>query len=234
MASRAGGFVDQVRRWGGGFLPGAAERRKQTADFAAAWAADNLAAERGTGPRWVALGDSTTQGIGASNRDYSYVLVVLRALRAQRDPTWRLFNLSRSGARVRDVTKEQLPRLDALDASLVSCAAGANDLVPTPVRRLERDVREMASRLPRGSLLANLPQGLVPRRAIPINALIAELVVEHDLVLVDLWSHTGPPWAGKFSPDHFHPNDFGYAGWADAFLEALGLELPIRDESPNL
>src|SRR5687767_11205093 len=233
MTSRAGGLVDRIRRWGGGFLPGAAERRQQTATYAAAWTDDNAAAERANGPLWVALGDSTAQGIGTSGRERSYVLVVLQALRAQRDPTWRLVNLSRSGARVRGVVNDQLPRLDALDPALVSCAAGANDLVPTPLRRLERDVRELAGRLPQGSLLANLPQGLVPRRAVRVNALIAELVEEHDLVLVDLWNRTGPPWAGKFSSDHFHPNDIGYRAWADAFLEALGLECPIRDESPN-
>jgi lysophospholipase L1-like esterase len=73
-------------------------------------------------------------------------------------------------------------------------------------------------------LLANLPQGLVPNRAIRINELIGELVAEHGLVLVDLWSHTGPPWNGKFSADHFHPSDTGYLDWAAAFLEALGLE----------
>jgi lysophospholipase L1-like esterase len=217
-----------VRRWAGGFLPGAAERRQQTDDYAAAWAADNTAGSQATGPLWVALGDSTAQGIGTSTREHSYVLVVLKALREQRDPTWRGVNLSRSGARVRDVIKEQLPRLEQLNPDLVSCAAGANDLVPTPQRRLERDVRDLATRLPAGTLLANLPQGLAPRRAMRINALIAELVAEHDLVLVDLWSHTGPPWEGKFSHDHFHPNDAGYVGWAEAFLEALGLDRPIR------
>jgi len=226
VASRAGGLIDRVRRWAGGFLPGADERRRQTADYAAAWVPDNEAALQATGPLWVALGDSTAQGIGTSSREHGYVLVVLRALREQRDPTWRVVNLSRTGSRVRDVINEQLPRLEELSADLVSCAAGANDLVPTPQRRLERDLRELAGRLPPGALLANLPQGLAPRRAIRINALIAELVAEHDLVLVDLWSQTGPPWEGKFSSDHFHPNDTGYTNWAAAFLEMLGLEPP--------
>jgi lysophospholipase L1-like esterase len=228
MASRARGLADRTRRWAGGFLPGAAERRQQTAEYAAAWAADNTVALQAAGPLWVALGDSTAQGIGTSSREHSYALVVLRALHEQRDSRWRLANLSRTGARVREAIKDQLPRLEQLDADLVSCAVGANDLVPTPQRRLERDVRDLASRLPAGALLANLPQGLVPRRAVRINALIAELAAEHGLVLVDLWRHTGPPWEGKFSPDHFHPNDTGYIGWAAAFLEALGLEQPFR------
>ena len=117
--------------------------------------------------------------------------------------------------------------LEALGAELLSCAAGANDLVPTPQRRFERELRSLAAQLPNGSLLANLPQGLAPRRALRVNALIATVVAEHNLVLVDLWSHTGPPWEGKFSVDHFHPNDTGYSGWAAAFLEALGLDPPL-------
>lgn len=233
MASRVGGLVGRVRRWAGGFLPGATERRQQTETYATAWAADNTSSLQAAGPLWVVLGDSTAQGIGTSSRDYSYVLVVLEALRKQRDQTWRVVNLSRSGARVRNVIKEQLPRLEETRPDLVTCAAGANDLVPTSQRRLARDMRELARQLPAGSLFANLPQGLAHRRAVHINALIAELVAEHELVLVDLWSHTGPPWTGKFSGDHFHPNDVGYAGWAGAFLEALRLEPPIRDESSD-
>jgi lysophospholipase L1-like esterase len=31
----------------------------------------------------------------------------------------------------------------------------------------------------------------------------------------------GPPWAGKFAADRFHPNDAGYADWVAAFTEAL-------------
>ena len=108
MASRAGGLVGRVRRWAGGFLPGAVERRQQTDDYLSAWTADNDAASQESGPLWVVLGDSTAQGIGTSSRDHGYALTALRALRAQRDPRWRVINVSRSGARVRDVLTEQL------------------------------------------------------------------------------------------------------------------------------
>lgn len=228
MASRAGAVGDRVRRWAGGLLPGADDRRQQTADYLAQWAGDNETATGTNGPLWIALGDSTAQGIGTSDRRQGYVLSVLTALRAQRDPNWRVVNLSRTGARVRAVLADQLPHLERAHPDLVTCAAGANDLVPTSRPRLERELRELATRLPAGSLLANLPQGLAPRRAIAMNAFIAELAAQHDLVLVDVWSHTGPPWEGKFSADHFHPNDAGYQDWTAAFLEALGLDSSRR------
>jgi lysophospholipase L1-like esterase len=220
MNSRAGGLIGRARRWVGGLLPGADDRRRQSAEYLDAWTADNDAARAASGPLWVALGDSTAQGIGTSSREHSYVAVLLRALR-EHDPTWRALNLSLSGARVRDVLEDQLPALEDLTPDLVTCAVGANDLVPTPRRRLERELRELAAQLPAGSLLANLPQGLAPKRAVRVNELISELVAEHELVLVDVWSHTGPPWAGKFSADRFHPNDVGYGDWASAFLEAV-------------
>lgn len=226
MTSRARALVNQVRRWAGGLMPGAKDRRVQTADYAAEWDADNEIALQATGPLWVVLGDSTAQAIGTSDRHHGYVYTVLAALREQRDPSWRVLNLSHTGARVRDVLADQLPKLDRVQPDLVTCAAGANDLVPTSRRRLQNELRDMAARLPNGALLANLPQGLAPRRAMVVNELIAELADEHGLVLVDLWRHTGPPWAGKFSADHFHPNDTGYKDWAVAFLEALGLDPP--------
>ncbi len=58
-----------VRRWAGGLLPGAAARRLQVVEFAAAWRESNEAALSTVGPLWVALGDSTGQGIGASAWD---------------------------------------------------------------------------------------------------------------------------------------------------------------------
>ena len=46
--------------------------------------------------------------------------------------------------------------------------------------------------------------------------------VEHGLRVADLRAHTGPPYRGRYA-DGFHPDDRGYAQWADALSEALGL-----------
>ena len=202
-------------------LPGSAARRRQTATYLTEWLADNELALGADGPLWVVLGDSTGQGVGTSIRQRGYVGRVLGVLGEGGHVPWRVVNLSRSGARVRDVVADQLPRVDGLAPDLVSAAVGANDLLRTPLRRLGDDLATLASRLPPGALLANLPQGLGHRRASVVNRLIAELVDRHALVLVDLWDHTGPPWEGRFSADGFHPNDVGYEAWASAFLEAL-------------
>lgn len=193
--------------------------------FASEWDISNqeaLALARG--PLWVVLGDSTAQGIGASSRGSGYVLSTLDQLRAQRGDEWRVVNLSRSGATVGDVVGEQIPRLrDLPEAALVSCAAGANDLLRRSDAQFRADVERLCASLPPRALIATLPRGLRGQRAEVANDLIRAGAATHDLVVVDLWDHTGPPWRGQFAADMFHPNDLGYTRWTAAFCEALEL-----------
>lgn len=216
-----------VLHWMGGRLPGAAARRVQVAAYATEWEAANADALAEGGPLWVALGDSTAQGIGATSRRDGYVLQLLERLRSGREPTLGVVNLSRTGALVRDVLDEQLARSSELPApALVTCAIGANDLLRAP-RSLISGLRELAAALPTGSILATLPQGIRTRGAQAANEVVRAEAGSHGLVVAELWAHTGPPWRGKFSADGFHPNDRGYEGWVEAFAEALeGEERP--------
>jgi lysophospholipase L1-like esterase len=51
--------------------------------------------------------------------------------------------------------------------------------------------------------------------------------------VADVWDHTGPPWQGKYAEDFFHPNATGYADWARAFAEPLGLSLWPVEQPAN-
>ena len=207
-------------RWLGTLLPGTLARRRQIVEFAEAWRTANEREAVGGTRLWVVLGDSSAQAIGASRVDRGYVGLV-QAWLAERDGVpWRVVNLSRSGAVAADVVADQVPVLATLQADLVSCAVGANDLLrrsPAPPAALE----EIAAALPAGSLLANLPRGLREARAARWNEVVAEVAQRNHLRLVDLWSVTGPPWRGKYAADWFHPNDLGYRDWAGAFTAAL-------------
>jgi len=186
---------------------------------------DEAAADRG--PLWVALGDSTAQGIGAPEPAKGYVGQLAVTLGRRTGRTWRVLNLSRSGARVLDVLDVQVPRLDALTRppDLVTCAVGANDLVrrTDPVVLVEQ-LRELMDRLPRGAIVATMPQGLRPAMAARMSALIREEAPSHGLVVADVWATTAPPWTGKLAADGFHPGTLGYADWARAFEVALPVE----------
>jgi lysophospholipase L1-like esterase len=200
---------------------------RQVAPYARLWDEANALALDTAGPLWVVLGDSTAQGIGAPSYDQGYVGQLRQLLDAERggDGPWRVLNWSRSGAKSDDVLEVQLPRLEALEGApdLVSCAIGANDLVPTPLDVLVARLREILGRLPTGAVVATLPQGLRPAKAIAVNEVIRAEAPAAGLLVADVWARTGPPWRGKYASDAFHPGALGYADWAAAFAEALGL-----------
>ncbi|MHB8274889.1 MAG: hypothetical protein ACYDC9_09005 [Dermatophilaceae bacterium] len=60
---------------------------------------------------YVTLGGSAAQGVGASSPRRGYVSLVAEQLSRSTGRPVRVINLSRSGARVRDVVDEQQPRL---------------------------------------------------------------------------------------------------------------------------
>lgn len=207
-------------------VPALRRVRAQVGLYALAWDASNLAAlaPGASGPMWVVLGDSTAQGIGASAFDQGYVGQVQRMLEARTGGAWRVLNLSKSGARAADVVTTQLPRLEALGRppDLVTCAVGSNDVVHrTPLEQVTGQLREIVSRLPAGSVVATLPQGLWAERAEALNAVLRSAADAKGLVVADVSASTGPPWRGKLAADHFHPADRGYADWAAAFAAVI-------------
>jgi lysophospholipase L1-like esterase len=204
-------------------VPGVRQVHAQVAPYARAWDAANATALSGEGPLWVVLGDSTAQGIGAPSYDQGYVGQLRAALDEHSSTPWRVLNLSRSGARAADVVGTQLARLEVLERppELVTCAIGANDMIPTPLPEVLASLREIMRRLPKGAVIATVPQGLRPPKAVEVNEIIRSEAPAAGLVVADVWAHTGPPWRGKYAADGFHPGLSGYANWAKAFAEAL-------------
>ncbi|HVE63379.1 MAG TPA: GDSL-type esterase/lipase family protein [Mycobacteriales bacterium] len=207
-------------------MPGVGVSRAQVPVYAAAWRRENATALDGPGRLWVALGDSAAQGIGASTKEGGWVGQLRGELVARpTEPPWRLVNLSRSGARTLDVLDEQLPALHELtDVALVTCAVGGNDLLHrTPTALLVAQVSQLIEALPPGSVVATLSKGLGRRKPEAVNEVIRTRGPARGLLVADVWASTGPPWRGKYARDGLHPNEVGYAEWAGAFAEALGL-----------
>jgi lysophospholipase L1-like esterase len=192
------------------------------------WIESNERARRADGPLWVALGDSTAQGIGASMPDCGYVGQLLSRLRERDGRPWRVVNLSVTGARLADLVRDQLPRLDMFldvdELELVTCAAGANDIIRFRFPQAREALQVLVRGLPAGAIAATCPQGLLPHRTLELNRIIRAEAPAAGLRVADVWARTGPPWAGKYAGDDFHPNDTGYADWCAAFAEAIGLD----------
>ena len=85
-----------------------------------------------------------------------------------------------------------------------------------------RAVQDLCAALPAGAVVATTARGVFEHKTARVNAVLRSCAAEHGLRVADLWAHTGPPYRGPYA-DGFHPDDRGYAQWADALSEALGL-----------
>ena len=194
--------------------------------YAVDWQASNEQALTAEGPLWLVLGDSAAQGVGASAHDRGWVGQVRDRLLAADPRPWRLVNLSRSGAKTREVVDLQWPRaqelLGGVTAELVTAVVGGNDATGSKEAQWLLDVEALCAALPPGAVVSTVARGVFERKTARVNAHLREQAAAHGLPVADLWAHTGPPYRGLYA-DGFHPNDAGYRQWADAVCEAIGV-----------
>jgi lysophospholipase L1-like esterase len=222
-------YDNESRRQAGWFVrlsarlsAGVRKVQAQIGPYARAWDAVNAATLTTAGPLWVALGDSMTQGIGASRYDCGWVSQ-LQVLLDQAGSPDRVLNLSVYGARVDDVLTRQLPAMRALAAepALVTVLIGSNDMVSRKHRRdLPSNYRKLLEQLPPGSVIAS-PFGNFGLGK-QINALIAAEATHRGLKVLNNRDEASlASWRGKLAEDHFHPNDRGYTRLAEDFFQTI-------------
>jgi lysophospholipase L1-like esterase len=185
----------------------------------------------------VWLGDSTAAGTGASGLGGSLPRQVADRL----GRPVRLTVLARSGARIADVLRLQLPELAHLKPAAVFVSVGANDATHFTWRsRFRRDYGRLLAGLPttvHQVVLLGVPDlGSPTRLPQPLRALAASrgralatdvrhLATRLGAVYVDIAGRTGPAFRQHpdryLAADHYHPNDAGYRMWADAVAATL-------------
>lgn len=196
----------------------------------------------------VWLGDSTGAGVGASRVETALPTKVVRGL----GRSVRLRVLAMSGARVRDVLRQQLPRVAALHPDVVVVGVGGNDVTHLTPRSLfeglyEVMLRAIESLRPTTVVVIGVGDfGTVPRIPQPLRALtgwrgrrfddvIRRAALESGAAYVDLYGQTGPRFGHDpdrfYSEDGFHPSDEGYRIWTDVILDVLRAELRDRQSS---
>ncbi len=217
LTGRSNGPVVQAI---GRLLPGVAEVQLQVQPYAAAWRRENLAALSGQHRRWVALGDSLTQGIGASSPQEGWLGQLARRQSVPVD----VINLSQSGARVEDVIASQLPAWRKLPPAprgeIVTVLIGSNDILSPRHRQLLPEAfAELLDQLPAGAVVSTIPSPAGPARQ------ASELVRAADTAgrIRAVFANTTDPtqWRGRLAADRFHPNDAGYAMIAEVFADAV-------------
>lgn len=197
-------------------LPGVRRTHGEVVPYARAWERANAAAARAQGPLWVVLGDSMAQGIGASSYRRGWPGQLAERLAGGH----RMVNLSAYGARTVDVLERQWPAALALGPiALVTCVIGSNDVVWGRHRAaLPAAFARLVDTLPAGSLVSNLPNPV--RAAREVDELLRTRGAARGLRVADMRA-ARISWRGKLAPDHFHPNDAGYAAMADVLAAAL-------------
>jgi acyl-CoA thioesterase-1 len=225
VADLSGLRTGRFGRW----TDGVTAMRGDRAAFASHWQAHNHRILTEAGPLWAVLGDSTAQGLGAPSPEGGYVGQALAELRQRTGQRWRVLNLSTSGALIRDVLRDQLPRLPAAPG-MVTCGIGANDILYTAPRKLFADLRSLLAAVPDQTVMLDLPVpagfwGVVGWVSVPyvarINRTIHEGARARDLPVAEVSAHFLPPWRGKLASDCFHPSWAGHRDWARALLAAL-------------
>lgn len=181
---------------------------------------------------YVAVGDSTGVGVGASEGGYPARL--LKRI-TQEGRQARLVNLCVSGATTADLLRDQLKPAIAARPTLITVGIGINDIghyvsLDTFARNFEEIVKQLKAETSARIVVSNLPDisfaPVVPaglreqtRRQVNLfNERINEIVALYGGVTpVDAYTETHaimPTHPEFFSDDGFHPSDAGYEYWA--------------------
>lgn len=177
--------------------------------------------------RYVALGDSLAQGIGASDPERGYVGLLAARLERATGRSVQVINLSATGIMIHDLIRDQLPVLRAMrpPPALVTLTIGTNDAGRHAAPELRRRFDELCGLLPAGTLVADLPRfhrGRRARAAAEAAAALRGVLAGHpSLVLVPLDAATRHTGHRHRSADFFHPSDRGHRHYADTFWAAF-------------
>jgi len=197
--------------------------------------ARTLPADRAAAIVYVALGDSTVEGIGATSPDRNYVSRLHERLRAVY-PTARVINLGLGGATSADVLLRQVGRAIEQRPQLVTLSIGPNDITTrVAVSMYERNLDTILGRL-RYETTAVIVVNLIPdlavtprfsrsrardavgRQTVAFNEAIERQGRAHGAELVDLYAVSQrevPLRPELIWSDGYHPSDLGYARWAE-------------------
>jgi len=98
---------------------------------------------------YVALGDSTAQGIGATRPEKGYVGLIADALEQKHGRPVHVVNLSKSGAKLSDCLRDQLPKLTDIQADIITVGIGANDMSTWDPESFRTDMDTLMTGLPK-------------------------------------------------------------------------------------
>jgi lysophospholipase L1-like esterase len=187
---------------------------------------------------YVAAGDSTAAGVGASSFERSYTYRVAEYLSKSYTVTYK--NVGVSGARTNDVIEKQLNAIIQANPDVITLSIGANDTTHLQNRKViienvktilealtsKTHAQIYVTTVPIVDRAPLLPYPFLKLLAHRINKTNPEILrLENERVhIVDIheygWDQY-PDIKTTFAKDQFHPNDEGYNNWTNAFLNRI-------------
>jgi lysophospholipase L1-like esterase len=199
----------------------------------------------GSGPKltYVVMGDSTSIGQGTSYSD-SYAEASAHYL--ARNHAVNFVNVGVSGARIKDVLDNQLPKAAAYKPNVVLIGVGANDAthftsgssiqsslqkIITGLRQANCNVRIIVTGSPAVDGARRFPwpiRQLMGLRTRQVNNAFAPIITKDNLTLAPIALKTRAAFIADptlLAADKFHPNARGYALWIPVVNNALNTAL---------
>ena len=195
------------------------------------WSSNNLKPVNPDDFVYIALGDSAAQGVGASTPLKGYVGLVADELRNDY-PSLKIINLSKSGAKIKDVLQTQLPlykELGLKNRQVITIEIGANDITTFDEHKFKGEMAELMAALPTDTVISDIPSFAGSRhakyqhRVIKANKIIHDLAKIHGFKPAGLYDRVNSNHGLRtFAADLFHPSDYGYrTNWLPAFMERI-------------
>jgi lysophospholipase L1-like esterase len=199
--------------------------------------------------RYVAIGDSFTEGIGdpeprspGGNRGWAdRVAEVL----SQQTEDFAYANLAVRGKLMKQIIDEQVGPALLLRPDLVTISAGGNDVIrpgtdPDEIARsLDSAVERLRSEGATVVIFTGADVGFSPvfrniRGKVAIyNENLRAIAGRHDCIVADMWSLTALQDVRMWAPDRLHLNSLGHHTVARMVLAALNVESDLQPLEPE-
>lgn len=202
--------------------------------------------------RFVAIGDSLTEGVGDPLADGSLRGWASRLASGLADAGagFTFVNLARRSLRTHEVRAHQLPRALELEPDLASALVGMNDLIREDFdtkdfrAELQSIVAELTAAgatvltasFPDVSRFLPLPERVrrpIHERLEAASDVVRAVATDYGTVFVDVWALPEAGGRDIISIDCMHPNQRGHLLLARAFAEVLGERAGVRIDLPE-
>jgi len=188
--------------------------------------------------RYIAAGDSTAVGIGATSLETTYPYQVAAFLAKSHVVDYK--NIAVGGYTTKDVLEKQVQDIIEFKPDIVTISMGGNDAThlvfesqiianyKSIISLLEKQTsaKIYITDIPHFNGARLLPwfyisllefrSGYINPKLLALSDDRTKIINIHDFG----WSNY-PDLQLTYSADHFHPNDTGYANWAKAFINSI-------------